>query len=159
MTPHFNQIHGHARRGRITPTFRTWLKMRERCRDEDAVNFARYGGKGIKVCERWLFSFENFLADMGERPIGESLDRIDSSSDYSKENCRWASREIQARNRSNNRHFEINGQKKCLIEWTLKYEIDYFLVCGRLNAGWEIERALTQPIRKSTKKIDMDKKK
>lgn len=83
-----------------TPTYRSWEGMKQRCRNPKATGYARYGGAGISVCERWL-KFENFLADMGERPEGTTLDRIDSSGDYEPGNCRWADRSAQNRNRPN----------------------------------------------------------
>lgn len=98
-----------------TPTYRSWLKMRERCLDESNIGFALYKGKGITVCERWRDSFENFLADMGERPEGASLDRIDSSGPYTPDNCRWASATTQSRNRELCRGvFEFDGEEHTL---------------------------------------------
>jgi hypothetical protein len=85
-----------------TPTYRSWKCMRNRCDSSLAPNYALYGGRGIRICDRWQ-SFENFLADMGERPAGTSLDRINPDGDYEPNNCRWATAKQQSRNRRNSR--------------------------------------------------------
>lgn len=91
--------HGHTRHGRQSPTYSTWASMHERCRNPNHVAYHRYGLRGVTVCTRWA-EFENFLADMGERPDGLTLDRRESSQGYSTDNCRWATPKQQMRNRS-----------------------------------------------------------
>lgn len=82
-----------------TPEYRSWAAMRNRCTNPDNKGFKNYGGRGITVCERWMNSFENFYSDMGPRPDGFSIDRIDSDGNYEPSNCRWASMEVQVINR------------------------------------------------------------
>ena len=94
--------HGHARHGSETPTWTSWQAMRSRCRYPDRDTEAKHINRGIAVCDRWL-SFDDFLADMGERPDGTTLDRIDNDGDYEPGNCRWATPTEQARNRRNAR--------------------------------------------------------
>jgi hypothetical protein len=93
--------HGYGRRGLSSPTYGTWEAMRSRCNNPNADWYHRYGGRDIKVCQRWS-DFSLFLQDMGERPLGKTIDRINPDGDYEPSNCRWATPYEQAQNKSKN---------------------------------------------------------
>lgn len=119
--------------------------MKARCSNPKHQDYKYYGGKGIKVCKRWM-KFENFLLDMGERPTGKTLDRIDSNSDYCAENCRWATPKEQVKNRSCATSITIFGENITLTEAVDKYStLSYNNVYQRLYKGWSIEDALYKP--------------
>ena len=123
----------------------TWNAMKQRCYNPSENRFKNYGGRGIKVCARWLESFDNFVADMGQPPTDDhSIERIDNNGDYCKENCRWADKVEQARNKSNNRVITHNGEALTLAEWALKTGIKRETIAKRLNEGWVVEHALSE---------------
>lgn len=122
--------------------YSTWSGMLTRCTNSKEKSYSRYGARGIKICERWK-SFENFYADMGPRPSDEhSLDRIDNNADYSPENCRWATKKEQCRNRRSNHIIEYGGKSMLLCEWAEKTGIGRLIIYKRLKRGWPIEKAL-----------------
>jgi hypothetical protein len=129
---------------RKTPEYASWKAMRERCSLESNHAFHRYGGAGIRVCDRWNESFDAFLADMGPRPTGTSIDRIDNSKGYEPGNCRWATPTEQAQNQSQVRYYEFNGESRCISDWARVYGINVQTLWGRLTRrGLSIEQALT----------------
>lgn len=93
-----NFKHGNANRGKLSPEYRSWVGMKQRTSDPNQRNYKHYGGRGISVCEGWINSFEQFLTDMGSRPNGTSIDRIDNDGNYEPDNCRWATGSEQRRN-------------------------------------------------------------
>lgn len=103
----------------------SWQQMIYRCYLPTRLAFKDYGGRGIKVCDRWL-KFENFLADMGERPEGDwSIDRMDTNGNYEPGNCRWATRLQQNQNRRGNHAVEFNGKTQTLRQWARELGINY----------------------------------
>jgi hypothetical protein len=129
-----------------TPEHRTWRSIKYRCHDPDCPGYARYGGRGIKVCDRWRDSFENFLADMGKRPSAEySIERVNNDGDYEPGNCKWATRGEQRRNASHARIYEFNGKRQVIKDWANEYGFSPTTLYYRLSNGWSIERALTTP--------------
>lgn len=122
------------------------MAMRQRCGNPKHPAYPRYAGRGIAVCGRWLESFGNFLADMGVRPDGTSLDRIDNDGPYSPENCRWATRVEQSRNTRTNRVIAFRGVRKTLKEWAVKQGINRVTLSRRLDAEWSIEDAILLPV-------------
>ncbi|MBE9031822.1 hypothetical protein IQ266_18975 [filamentous cyanobacterium LEGE 11480] len=140
---HHSQRHGHRINGKSSPTYVSWLSMHDRLNRTTCNGYENYGGKGIKVCDEWE-SFEAFLQDMGERPNGKTLDRIDHSGDYCPANCRWATAHEQARNRSNNRWISFQGKRRILADWATELGLTGSALARRLDM-WPIERALTTP--------------
>lgn len=123
--------------------------MHQRCRNPGCISFKNYGAKGIRVCERWI-QFKNFVEDMGEPPSeAHTLDRRNNALGYSKDNCRWATRIEQGKNRSLNRIIEFQGEVMHLTDWARRAGISQPLLSKRLEAGWTMEEAL-RPARKHT---------
>lgn len=118
-----------------TPEYKTWISLRERCLNEKAQSYGNYGARGIGVCQSWADSFEAFFADMGARPDGMSLDRIDNDKGYSPENCRWANREQQARNTRTNRMLVYGGREMPIVEFCEATGMNHRTVAYHLDKG------------------------
>ena len=133
--------------GKRNPTYVAWRAMKDRCFNPKTNHFARYGGRGITVCERWL-TFDNFLADMGVRPAGMTLDRYpNNNGNYEPGNCRWIGRKENSRNRSDNRLLTYQGQTKTIAEWVEAGAQSLSTIQGRLAMGWSDDRVLGTPKR------------
>jgi hypothetical protein len=124
-----------------TPTYRTWANMLTRCRNPKDKQYHRYGGRGIKVCERWE-SFSSFLADMGMRPDGKSLDRIDNEGNYEPGNCRWATVKQQSRNRTNTPRILFNGKMISTAELAELHGLPRRRILARIKRGLSVEEAI-----------------
>lgn len=129
-----------------TRLYLAWQNMKARCNNSRTKHYASYGGRGIRVCDRWAYSFENFLADMGESPTPmHTLDRIDNNGNYCPENCRWATRSEQQANRRPVRLLTFNGRTQCAAAWARELGAPKGLIYKRLRLGWSVERAVTTP--------------
>lgn len=146
--------HGHARRRngqKAHPTYVSWASMLNRCRNERTPDFKNYGGRGITVCKRWL-RYENFLADMGERLPGQTLERINNDRDYKPSNCRWATKREQARNSRHNTFITFRGRRMLLIDWARELGLKAPTLCFRLKR-WSVKKSLTTPLRVWPRKV------
>lgn len=121
-----------------------WAQMKHRCYNPNNPAYKRYGGRGIQVCERWRDSFIAFYKDMGLRPEGLTLERRDNDGNYESSNCKWVTMKEQRRNSRDNRILEFNGKKQCMVVWCEELKLNYKTLQKRLEAGWSVERALTQ---------------
>jgi len=116
--------HGYTCKKNRHPLYDLWMAMIARCENKKSISYKNYGGRGITVCERW-HDLLLFSKDMGERPLGCSIDRINSDGNYEPGNCRWATNLEQGRNRGNNRILEYGGEKRCLSEWAEFFNIKH----------------------------------
>lgn len=135
-------VHGHSTGYFRSPEYRVWCAMKNRCTNPNGRIYRLYGLRGIKVCDRWLKSFANFLADMGKRPEGTSLDRINNDGNYEPGNCRWATAKVQANNLRTNRVIEFSGERRTVSQWSDKTGIKRETITHRLKRGWSIGKAL-----------------
>jgi hypothetical protein len=136
--------HGNAQRGKHTPTYKIWAGMIKRCTVKSCHAYPYYGGKGIQVCERWR-DFSCFLADMGEKPIGMSIDRIDNSKNYFPENCRWILIKHQTKHRTNSLVLEAFGKKQSIDDWSKETGLSYYTIYLRKRRGMSDEIAVSKP--------------
>lgn len=140
-TARSNYRHGAAVRGRLSRTYIVWRGIISRCK-----NNPEYAGRGITVCDRWK-TYSNFLIDMGERPAGLTIERTDNNAGYSKENCIWANRTQQSRNRRSLRLLTYQGKTMPVSQWAENVGLPYHVLTQRVRKlGWDTERALTTPV-------------
>ena len=130
MPNQYQPLHGMSG----TPTYISWCKMKQRCYYKPGHSYAGYGGRGITVCDEW-HDFSTFLNDMGVRPEGKELDRIDTEKGYYKDNCRWATKRENTNNRRNTRRTNINGEVLTLMQISERYDIPVSCLNGRWRKG------------------------
>lgn len=123
------------------PTYGSWASMWQRCSNEKHKAFENYGGNGVQVCDHWS-DFSNFLADMGVRPAGTSLDRIDGTKGYEKSNCRWATPAEQSANRRNSIRVLYHGREMCFAHAVRAAGLDITVAKQRRWRGWPVERII-----------------
>ena len=128
--------------------YNVWASMIHRCSNKKSSSYKNYGARGIKVCERWINSFESFCDDMGDRPTGLTLDRIDVNGNYCKENCRWATMKAQNTNRRNTIFIVAFGKKQLISDWSKEKNIKVATLRARLKYGWSPEKILTRKVTK-----------
>lgn len=139
--------HGHNKIGKRTSEYCSWDAMIQRCNNPKYPVYAAYGGRGIRVCARWLI-FENFIHDMGLKPDSKmSIERKDNSMGYYPENCTWATQAQQMRNTRRTVKITIDGVTKCLTDWVKEFGIDRRTVLSRLRKGWAEDVAVLTPTR------------
>lgn len=124
----------------LTSEYTIWHLMKGRCLNKKNKDYIHYGGRGIKICERWK-DFNNFYIDMGKRPNGLTLERVDNNKGYLKENCRWATRKEQGNNQRTNRMITFNGEIRTLSQWSDILKIPYSRLSSRLNKlAWSVNK-------------------
>lgn len=138
-------IHGDSK----TRLYGIWKGMRKRCENPNSSNYHKYGERGISVCDEWQNweTFKDWAISNGYTN-DMSIDRINNEGNYEPDNCRWATAKEQSNNRRNNRRIEYRGEQKTIAEWSEELGISQYVIEARLNLGWSVERALTEPIRK-----------
>lgn len=126
-----------------TITYKSWIGAKQRCTNPKNHNYPNYGGRGIKMCDRWMNSFAAFLDDMGERPSKEcTLDRIDVNGDYEPSNCRWSTHRAQSNNRRDNVFLDVNNERLTVSEFSVKYNINRSNVAYELKSGLSVNEII-----------------
>jgi hypothetical protein len=139
-------IHGESTRQRRTPEYTAWVAMKARCSDPNHPSYQYYGGRGITVCQRWKDSYADFASDMGRRPPGHSIDRINNNGNYEPGNCRWATRREQSDNQGHHPTILMHdGKSRTITEWAAIAGLSRSALRTRLQRGWTLESALATP--------------
>lgn len=154
-------MHRNKRTGGLsrTPVGFVWREMIERCYNPKGPQYSDYGGRGITVCERWFNSLPNFMEDMGERPSGYTLERVDNNGNYCPDNCRWATRLEQANNKRDNHKVTIDGVELTIAQWARKLGVTSELIRNRLYRGWTERDAILMPYQETAERNKANGKK
>lgn len=144
----FTCKHGCSKRSGKTAEYKAWMSMKHRCLNPNATNFKHYGGRGIKVCDRWANSFQAFLDDMGKKPTARhTLDRIGVHGNYEPGNCRWATHSEQSKNKKNSMILTFQGKTQCESDWCAELGLPRRVIFQRIKKlKWSVEKALTTPL-------------
>lgn len=141
----------------LSKTYSSWKAMKARCTNKNHSSYCHYGDRGIGICDRWAESFENFYKDMGDRPEGKSLERVDNAIGYSKENCMWATPVEQMNNTRRNIRVIFNGIEKTLTQAAREFGLNPATVFQRVRSGVPIEDALSMPLQDRHKNFTKNK--
>jgi hypothetical protein len=133
---------------KANPLYRIWNGMKKRCYCQSEPAYKNYGARGIIICERWRSDFSAFFSDVeADFEIGLTIERVNNNGNYEPNNIKWITRGEQNRNKRNNILIEYKGETKCLVEFADDYNIKRTTLIGRIKKGWDIEKALTGPVR------------
>lgn len=128
------------------PIYGIWAAMKTRCHNKNSPFYSHYGARGIYVCEKWMNSFSAFFEDMGHPPFGMSIERKDNNLGYSPENCVWASKQAQARNRRGRNELIVDGESKSMAEWSEITGVSISTIWARIKYGWSHEQAVNTKV-------------
>ena len=150
-----NRKHGQTKSNHTaaTPEYTTWCGIVQRCTNPKNAHYDRYGGRGITICDKWRDDFTAFYEDMGKRPVGTSIDRIDNNKGYEPGNCRWTDKKTQQNNLSNNIVITHGGITMTLPMWAEKSGLSQSCLAARIRRGWPVERALFEKPQKRAKTV------
>ena len=145
-----NRKHGHAAQGANSRTYRSWVEAKDRCFNKNSTGYPMYGGRGITMSPKWTDDYPAFLADMGDRPAGRTLDRYPNrNGHYEPGNCRWATPREQSRNTSTNVLLKVGDDVLTIAEWAERVGVMPELISHRLKKGWSVEEAIFKPVNHS----------
>lgn len=149
--------HGQSKNRR----YNVWASIVDRCENPNSPDYHHYGGRGIKICERWRNSVEDFIQDMGEQPSPKhSVDRINTNGDYEPSNCRWATQKEQTRNMRRNHMLTWEGKTQCISAWAEELNVPRSRFHDRLKLGWSVEkifqRTFEETVQRESQKTEGD---